>query len=71
MSLVVIPRFAAAEDDAPRTEWAVKTVVSMPAASSTDLSHLAIVLNVTASCGLMRARNYLVSPTLQGTVRSS
>ena len=51
MSLVVIPKFAAAEDDAPRTEWAVKTEVSMPAASSRDLSHLAIVLDVTALWG--------------------
>ena len=68
MSLVVIPRFAAAEDDAPRTEWAVKTEVSMPAASSRDLSHLARVLDVTALCGLIRARNNLVSPPLQVTV---
>ena len=42
--IVLIPKFAAAEDDAPRNEWALNTDVSIPATSSRDLSHLAMVL---------------------------
>ena len=47
ISLDVIPKFAALEVDAPLTEWAWKMVVSTPAASSSDFSHRAIVLDVT------------------------
>jgi len=53
------------------TEWALKTDVSTPAASSSNFSHLAMVLDVTALYGLMRARNSFDSVPRIGAVRSS
>ena len=64
ISFVIIPKFAAVEDDAPLTEWAVKTEVSIPAAANRDFSHLAMVLGVTALYGFIRAKNNLVSSPL-------
>jgi len=61
MSDVEIPADAAAEDEAPLTECALKINVSMPEASSKDLSHLATVLEDTALCGLITATSSLVS----------
>ena len=46
MSLVVITIAVAAEADAFHTEWAPKINALTPVASSTDFSHLAIVLEV-------------------------
>ena len=43
------------EDDVPRTEWVLDIDVSMSAASSRDFSHLAILLDVTALYGFIRA----------------
>ena len=41
---VEIPIEAAAEDEAPLTEWALKIDVSMPDASNSDFNHHATVL---------------------------
>ena len=60
MSAVVIPVFAAVDTEAPRTEWALKIGVSMPAFSVMVFSHLAMVDDATAFCGLMVARNNFV-----------
>ena len=68
ISLVVIPMFATLEQDAPRTEWALKIDVSMPAACSSAFNHCATVQEVTDLCGLMRAKN---SPFLRLSVLSS
>ena len=69
--MVVIPMFAAVEEDAPRTEWARKMAVSTPASASSDLNHLAIELEVTALCGLTNDKSSLDSSALRGSVRSS
>ena len=61
MSDVEIPADAAAEDEAPLTKCALNIDVSMPEASSKDLSHLATVLEDTALCGLIIVTNRLVS----------
>ena len=45
--------------------------MSMPAASSRDFSHLAIVLEATALLGLIMARNNFVSVPRTLAVRSS
>ena len=60
ISDVEIPADAAAEDEAPLTECALKIDVSMPEASNKDLSHLATVLEDTAFCGLTIATSSLV-----------
>ena len=50
------PKFAAAKDDAPLTQWEVKADVSMPAAFNKAFSHLSMVLEVTALYGFIRAK---------------
>ena len=57
----MIPPLAAAEADAPRVECAPNDNESIPACSNIVLSHLAIVLDVTALCGLTIAMNNLDS----------
>ena len=59
ISLVVIPTFAAAEEDAPLVECAENMAVSIPAALETDQQE-ATELDVTALCGLMKEINSLV-----------
>ena len=71
MSFVVIPTFDAVDAEAPRTEWAPNMDVSIPADSRNDFSHLAMVLEVTALCGLMMAMNNLSSDPLSVLVFSS
>jgi len=44
ISAVDTPAHAAVEDDAPLTEWALNTDVSIPASSKHVRSHQAIVL---------------------------
>ena len=68
MSEVEIPAAAAAEEEAPLTEWALNIEVSMPEASSKDFSHLATVLEDTALCGLIIATSRLVSFPRRGCV---
>jgi len=57
----VIPALEAADTEAPRVKWALKTEMSAPASSRVILSHLAIEFNVTALCGLIKETNSLVS----------
>ena len=52
MSVVVVPMFAAFDEDAPLTEWALNVDVSTPTASSTSFSHLVVVLDITATVRL-------------------
>ena len=54
MSLVVMPTFAAAEEDAPLVECAENIAVSIPAAVNTALSQWATEHEVTALCGLIK-----------------
>ena len=61
----------AADEDTPLTEWAPKIDVSMPEASSKDLSHIATVLEDTALCGLIIATSKLVSLPQRGCVLAS
>ena len=61
MSEVEIPAEAAAEEEAPLTDWALNIEVSMSEASSKDFSLLATVLEDTALCGLIVATSRLVS----------
>ena len=63
--------FAAFEEEAPRTEWALNMDVSTPAASKVDFSHRAMVLDATALCGLITITNNLVSSPLRISVRLS
>jgi len=65
ISFVVTPASDAAEVAAPRTEWALKMVVSIPALASTALIHLATVDDETALCGLIMAIRSCVSPALR------
>ena len=60
MSAAVTPALAAVDTEAQRTEWALKSVVSTPAFPMMVLSHLAIVDDVTALCGLMVAMSSLL-----------
>ena len=50
MSAVVTPTLKAAKVAAPLIEWALKMLVSMPAFSSMDFSHLAMVEELTGLC---------------------
>ena len=50
------PKFSAVQDDCPLKEWAVKAEVSMPAAFNRAFSHLAMVLEVTALYGFIKAK---------------
>ena len=68
MSEVEIPTEAAAEEEAPLTEWALNIEVSMPEASNKDFIHLATVLEDTALCGLIIATSRLVSLPRSGCV---
>ena len=63
--------FAALEEDAPRTEWALKMDVSTPAACNRAFNHRATVQEVTDLCGLMRAKASFVSPFLRLSILSS
>ena len=71
ISKVEIRADAAADDEAPLTECALKIDVSMPEASSKDLSHLATVLEGSALCGLKMATSSLVSLPRRDFVLSS
>ena len=64
MSPVVIPALAAANAAALLVECALNILVSIPALSNRDLSHLAKVDEHTGLCGLTTARNNLVCSSL-------
>ena len=67
ISDVEIPADAAADDEAPLTECALKIDISTPEASSKDFSHLVTVLEDTALCGLITATYKQLSfPSLKG-----
>jgi len=68
MSEVEIPTEAAAEEEAPLTEWTLCIEVSIPEASSKDFSHLVMVLEDTALCGLIIVTSRLVSLPRGGCV---
>ena len=68
MSLVATPTLAVVESEAPLTEWAPKTNVSTPAASSKDFGHLAMELDETAFCCRMMAMKSLFSSPLRTSV---
>ena len=55
MSTVVTPALATVDTEALRTEWALNIFVSMPAFPIMVFSHLAMVEEATALCGLMIA----------------
>lgn len=57
ISDVVIPALAAADTEAPLVECALNMVVSIPALSRTERSHLAMVDDATGLCGLIVAMN--------------
>ncbi len=67
----MIPILEAVDAEAPLTECALKVDTSIPATSSSFFNHLAIVLEVTALCGLMVAINNFVSAALNGSVRAT
>ena len=67
---MVIPPHATAEDGAPLIEFAPKSAKSIPACSNTVRNHLAMVLDVTSLCALMKDRNNFGSPFLNSTVLS-
>jgi hypothetical protein len=73
ISEIVIPALAAADTEAPLVECALNMVVSIPALSRTERSHLAMVDDVTGLCGLMVAMNNLCcsSVCLNHSVASS
>ena len=52
---MVTPPLAAADTEAPRTEWALKVSVFIPDFVSTTLIHLAMVDEATGLYGLMIA----------------
>ena len=52
--------FEAVEHEAPRTKWVKKICLSIPASLKSLLNHLAMVLDVTALCGLIVAINSFV-----------
>ena len=55
ISPIVIPVFEAVEDEVPRTEWVEKICVVIPASPKSLFNHLAMVLDVTALCGLINS----------------
>jgi len=63
MSLVVTPAAAAANDEAPQTEWAPKTPTSTSACCRVSLSHLAMDDNKTGLCGFITATNSFTAPS--------
>ena len=71
MSPVVIPALAAANAAALLVECALNILVSIPALSNRDLSHLARVDEHTGLCGLTTARNNLVCSSLPPVQKGS
>ena len=71
ISPLVIPTFEAVEDEAPHTKWEEKICVSIPASSRSHFNHLAMVLDVTALCGLMVAVKSFVTSLRIGAVCAS
>ena len=71
ISLVVIPVLAAAEAAALRVECALNILVSIPALSNKDFSHLARVDEHTGLCGLTTARNSLVCSSFSSVRKDS
>ena len=63
MSLVVTPAAAAANDEAPQTEWAPNIPTLIPACCSISLSHRAMVDEDTGWCGLTIATNNFTVPS--------
>ena len=61
MSSVVTPALAAVDTEALCTEWALKIVVSTPAFPMVVFSHLVMVDDVTALCGVMVVISSLLS----------
>ena len=68
---MVTPALAAAEVAAPLTEWALNMLVSMPAFSIMDFSHLAKVEELTGLCGLTTAKDSLVLPSVSCDLKLS
>ena len=68
---MVIPALAAADAAELRVECALNVLVSIPALSNKDLSHLARVDEHTGLCGLTTARNSLVCSSLPPVQKSS
>ena len=68
---MVMPTFAAAEEDAALVECAENIAVSIPAAANTALSQQATELEVTALSGSMKEISNLVSFPRMGLVFSS
>ena len=68
---MVIPALAAANAATLWVEGALNILVSIPALSNKDLSHLARVDEHTGLCGLTTARNSLVCSTLPPVQKGS
>ena len=66
----VTTALAVAEVEAPQVEWAPNIDVSIPASSRIVFSHLALELEVTALCGLIKDTKSLVSSPLKPLVLS-
>ena len=70
ISFVVTSKFSVSEE-APLTEWALKTHESMPAVSNNYFNHLAMVLEDTALYGFIIITRNFVSVPLFGKVCAS
>ena len=72
ISFIVIPMFEAVEDEVPHTKWAEKICVLIPASSKSLFKYLAMVLDVTALCGLIMVamESFVTSPQIRAVCAS-
>ena len=71
MSDVVIPALTATDAAALKVECALNVLVSIPALSNNDFSHMAMVDEHTGLCGLTTGRNSLVCSLIPPTWKDS